>query len=148
MAYARHKLRQCKQRKPNWKTKASQQHLSAQRSPCLPPLSPPLPCPPFPSSLSYYSCHLLYNLCQKPLDSAPSDTHWGLQHQLAKGCVRTPLSISRALSLSLLPCLTPSFCSFADPFCEVFSSLLLCLFAHLSPWIGTQIASSASLDSS
>lgn len=40
MAYARHKLRQCKQRKPNWKTKASQQHLSAQR---FPPLSPPPP---------------------------------------------------------------------------------------------------------
>lgn len=65
MAYARHKLRQCKQRKPNWKTKASQQHLSAQR---FPPLSPS-------PSLGCYSCHLLYNSCQKPLDSAPRDTH-------------------------------------------------------------------------
>lgn len=39
----------------------------------LPP-SPHLPCSPSPS-LSCYSCHLLYNSCQKPLDSAPRDTH-------------------------------------------------------------------------
>lgn len=135
MAYARHKLRQCKQRKPNWKTKASQQHLSAQR---FPPLSPS-------PSLSCYSCHLLYNSCQKPLDSAPRDTHSeGCNTSWPRGVCANPSSLS-------LPChgLPLPFRSLADPFCEVFSSLLLlCLFAHLSPWIGAQIASSASLGSS
>lgn len=103
MAYARHKLRQCKQRKPNWKTKASQQHLSAQRFPPLltTPLHPP---PPLAATLVICFITRVRNLLTL---LRATHTLRGLQHQLAKGCVRKPL-----LPLPPLPWFTPTL-SFA-----------------------------------